>query len=47
MKHRPNHLSSREPLDQVLGLIWDADPGRSELISFHDNSRRFQTWEEQ
>lgn len=37
----------REPLDLVLGLIWDADPLRGELISFHYDSRRFQPWQEQ
>ena len=37
----------REPLDLVLGLIWDSDPGRGELISFHYDSRRFQPWQEQ
>ena len=36
----------REPLDLVLGLIWDSDPGRGELISFHYDSRRFQPWQE-
>jgi len=34
----------REPLDLVLGLIWDTDPGRGELMTFHYDSRRFQPW---
>ncbi len=33
-----------EPLDLVLGLIWDRDPGRGDLITFHFDSRRFQPW---
>ena len=34
----------REPLDLVLGLIWDRDPGRGEFVTFHYDSRRFQPW---
>ena len=34
----------REPLDLVLGVIWEADPGRGELMTFHFDSRRFQPW---
>ena len=37
----------REPLDLVLGLIWDSDPGRGELMVFHYDSRRFQLWTEE
>lgn len=33
-----------EPLDLVLGMIWDRDPGRGNLITFHYDSRRFQPW---
>ncbi|NEX22779.1 hypothetical protein G3480_21150 [Thiorhodococcus mannitoliphagus] len=36
----------REPLDLVLGLIWDSNPGRGELVTFHYDSRRFQPWSE-
>ncbi len=32
----------REPLDLVLGLIWDDGPSRGELVTFHYDSRRFQ-----
>jgi hypothetical protein len=37
----------REPLDLVLGHIWDSDPGRGELMVFHYDSRRFQPWTEE
>ncbi|NEX22226.1 hypothetical protein G3480_18270 [Thiorhodococcus mannitoliphagus] len=37
----------REPLDLVLGVIWDSHPGRGELVTFHFDSRRFQTWSEE
>lgn len=37
----------REPLDLVLGMIWDRDPGRGDLIAFHYDSRRFQPWGEE
>ncbi|NEX23390.1 hypothetical protein G3480_24370 [Thiorhodococcus mannitoliphagus] len=37
----------REPLDLVLGLIGDEDPGRGELVTFHFDSRRFQPWTEE
>ncbi|WP_295407858.1 hypothetical protein [uncultured Thiocystis sp.] len=37
----------REPLDLVLGLIWDDGPSRGELVTFHYDSRRFQPWQEQ
>ncbi|MBK1725169.1 hypothetical protein [Thiocystis violacea] len=36
----------REPLDLVLGLIWDEEPCRGELMTFHFDSRRFQPWTE-
>lgn len=35
----------REPLDLVLGLLWDCDPGRGDFVTFHFDSRRFQPWE--
>lgn len=35
----------RDPLDLVLGLIWDRDPGRGDFVAFHFDSRRFQPWE--
>lgn len=34
----------REPLDLVLGMIWDSPPGRGDLVTFHFDSRRFQPW---
>lgn len=34
----------REPLDLVLGLIWDSNPGRGELVTFYYDQRRFQPW---
>jgi hypothetical protein len=37
----------REPLDLVLGAIWDEEPGRGELVTFHFDSRRFQPWNEE
>jgi len=37
----------REPLDLVVGVIWEEDPGRGELIAFHYDSRRFQPWTEE
>lgn len=37
----------REPLDLVIGLIWDRDPGRGELMAFHVDGRRFQPWREE
>lgn len=36
----------REPLDLVLGVVWDRDPGRGEFVTFHFDSRRFQPWRE-
>ena len=36
----------REPLDLVLGVIWDKDPGRGDFVTFHFDSRRFQPWQE-
>jgi len=33
-----------EPLDLLLGMVWDRDPGRGDLITFHYDSRRFQPW---
>ncbi len=32
----------REPLDLVLGLLWDEGPARGELVTFHYDGRRFQ-----
>jgi hypothetical protein len=37
----------REPLNLVLGLIWDSNPGRGELVTFHYDGRRFQPWSEE
>ena len=37
----------REPRDLVLGLIWETDPGRGELLTFHYDRRRFQPWTEE
>lgn len=34
----------RQPLDMVLGVIWEYDPNRSEFVTFHFDSRRFQPW---
>jgi hypothetical protein len=36
----------RDPLDIVLGVIWDKDPGRGDFVTFHFDSRRFQPWQE-
>jgi hypothetical protein len=35
----------REPLDLVLGVIWDKAPHRGDFVLFHFDSRRFQPWE--
>jgi len=35
----------REPLDLVLGIIWDVEPHRGDFITFYFDSRRFQPWE--
>lgn len=35
----------REPLDLVLGMIWESGPGRGDFVTFHVDSRRFQPWE--
>lgn len=35
----------REPLDLILGLLWDRDPGRGYFFTFHFDSRRFQPWQ--
>lgn len=32
----------REPLDLVLGLLWDGGPARGEFVTFHYDGRRFQ-----
>ena len=37
----------REPLDIVLGVIWDRGPNRGEFVTFHFDSRRFQPWGEE
>jgi hypothetical protein len=29
----------REPLDWVLGVIWDEDPTRGEFVTFHYDTR--------
>jgi len=36
----------RDPLDIVLGVIWDKDPGRGDFVTFHFDSRRFEPWQE-
>ena len=36
----------REPLDLVLGLIWNSGAGRGDFLTFHVDSRRFQPWQE-
>jgi hypothetical protein len=35
----------RDPLDLVLGVIWDKEPHRGDFVLFHFDSRRFQPWE--
>ena len=37
----------REPLDVVLGLLWDEGPARGEFVTFHYDSRRFQAADEE
>jgi hypothetical protein len=37
----------REPLDVVIGVLWDEGTDRGELIAFHYDSRRFQPWTEE
>jgi hypothetical protein len=37
----------REPLDVVIGVLWDEGTDRGELIAFHFDSRRFQPWTEE
>lgn len=37
----------REPLDVVVGVLWDEGTDRGELIAFHFDSRRFQPWTEE
>ncbi len=32
----------REPLDVVLGVIWEDERSRGEFLSFHFNSQRFE-----
>lgn len=34
----------REPLDLVLGVIWDDGPTRGSFITFHFNSQRFEPY---
>ncbi|TVQ85703.1 MAG: hypothetical protein EA400_14890 [Chromatiaceae bacterium] len=34
----------REPLDLVLGVIWDKEPHRGDFVLFHFDSRRFLPW---
>jgi hypothetical protein len=34
----------RDPLDLVLGVIWDRDPGRGDFVTFHFDGRRFELW---
>ena len=35
-----------EPLDVVLGVIWDGGEGRGEFVTFHYDSRRFAPWQD-
>jgi hypothetical protein len=35
----------REPLDLVLGVIWDGERGRGDFVTFHFDGRRFEAWE--
>lgn len=35
----------REPLNLVLGLFWDREPGRGDFVAFHFDGRRFQVWD--
>ncbi len=37
----------REPLDVVLGLLWDEGPARGEFVTFYYDSRRFQATDEE
>ncbi|MBP6735358.1 MAG: hypothetical protein KA142_11855 [Chromatiaceae bacterium] len=37
----------REPLDVVVGVLWDEGTVRGELIAYHYDSRRFQPWTEE
>ena len=37
----------REPLDVVIGILWDEGTERGELIAYHYDSRRFQPWNEE
>lgn len=37
----------REPLDVVIGVLWDEGTERGELIAYHYDSRRFQPWNEE
>ncbi|MGF1547803.1 MAG: hypothetical protein ACFCUG_10790 [Thiotrichales bacterium] len=37
----------REPLDLVLGVLWDHGSNQGELLSWHFDSRRFQPWREE
>ncbi len=34
----------REPLDVVLGVIWDGGQGRGDFVTFHYDGRRFEPW---
>jgi hypothetical protein len=36
----------REPLNLVLGVIWDGERGRGDFVTFHFDGRRFQPWED-
>jgi hypothetical protein len=40
----PQDLIDNEPLDLVLGLFIDSGPARGELLTWHFDSRRFQSW---
>lgn len=34
----------REPLNLVLGMIWEQGPGRGDFVTFHYDGRRFEPW---
>ena len=34
----------REPLDIILGLIWDEEQGRGDFVTFYFNSQRFELY---
>ncbi|WP_295429302.1 hypothetical protein [uncultured Thiodictyon sp.] len=44
-EHESGGTYFREPLDLVLGVIWDRDPGRGDFLTFHFDGRRLQPWQ--